>query len=359
MTPRERLLNAFLGRAVDRVPYGISFGWHPWGETLERWKRESGIADLNINHELGFDDDFIRPALHCGPWPEFQWQKISEDDLFIISRDFRGITMRNRRDGTSMPDFIDYPVKSPEDWERLKAQRYDIRTPGRVAEDLREFRKRADGRVVQVGEFPWGVFGTARDMLGAKELLMAMYDYPEMVKDIMNHLTSIWLATYQQVASVVQIDHIHIWEDMSGRNGSLISPAMVEEFMMPCYDRIATFAKDCGAQMVSVDTDGDCGQLVPIMMRHGVNMFLPFEVQAGNDILEYRRKYPSLGILGGLDKRALAQGKPAIDREVQKARQMMRLGRYVPCWDHLIPPDVSWDNYKYAAECIRDACRGG
>jgi uroporphyrinogen decarboxylase len=128
--------------------------------------------------------------------------------------------------------------------------------------------------------------------------------------------------------------------------------------MMPCYDRIANFARECGAQIVSVDTDGDCSQLVPIMMRHGVNMFMPFEVQAGNDILQYRRQYPTLGILGGLDKRALAEGQGAIDREVQRAREVLSLGRYVPCWDHLIPPDVSWENFRYAAEGIRDACRG-
>ena len=63
--------------------------------------------------------------------------------------------------------------------------------------------------------------------------------------------------------------------------GPLISPAMVEEFMMPCYDRIVAFARAHGVRLVSVDTDGDCSELVPLMMKHGINMFFPFEVQAG------------------------------------------------------------------------------
>lgn len=126
---------------------------------------------------------------------------------------------------------------------------------------------------------------------------------------------------------------------------------------MPCYDRISAFARECGAQLVSVDTDGDCSQLVPVMLRHGVNMFLPFEVQAGNDIRQYRHQYPLLGILGGLDKRALAAGRPAIDREVERCREMLSLGRYVPSWDHLIPPDVTWDSFKYAAGRIREVCQ--
>jgi uroporphyrinogen decarboxylase len=95
------------------------------------------------------------------------------------------------------------------------------------------------------------------------------------------------------------------------------------------------------------------------MMRHGINLFLPFEVQAGNDILEYRKKYPGLGILGGLDKRALAIDRAAIDREVKKAAEMLKTGRYVPGWDHLIPPDVPWANFVYAADRIRELCRAG
>jgi uroporphyrinogen decarboxylase len=134
---------------------------------------------------------------------------------------------------------------------------------------------------------------------------------------------------------------------------------MVEAFMMPCYDRIAEFARAHGVRIVSVDTDGDCSELVPVMMRHGINMFFPFEVQAGNDILEYQRKYPALGIMGGLDKRTLAANRKAIDVEVERAAAAIRRGRYVPGFDHLIPPDASWENMQYAAERIRKVCGAG
>jgi uroporphyrinogen decarboxylase len=83
---------------------------------------------------------------------------------------------------------------------------------------------------------------------------------------------------------------------------------------------------------------------------------MPFEVQAGNDLFDYRRRYPTLGIMGGLDKRALARGRTEIDAEVETARRMIALGRYVPGFDHLIPPDVPWENMKYAAERIRHVC---
>jgi uroporphyrinogen decarboxylase len=358
LSPGERLIRCYRGEPIDRVPYGVGIGWQPWGETLARWRRETGKPELAPAAELGFDSGFTRPATLSGMHPEFEEQVIERSAEFVVTRNSRGITLRNRADGGSMPEFLNYPVKTRADWEALKRERLDPHRPGRVTENWDAFRARIrrTGEAVQVGCFPYGVFGTPRDFLGAEELLVSFYTEPAMVRDMMQHMTSVWLAVWEQVAAEVQIDHIHIWEDMSGRQGSLISPAMIRAFMMPCYDRIAAFARVHGVRILSVDTDGDCTELVPVMMEHGVNLFFPFEVQAGCDVLAFRKRHPTLGILGGLDKRALADGPAAIDREVERARRMVDLGRYVPCFDHLIPPDVPWKHFEYAAKCMRKVC---
>ncbi len=89
------------------------------------------------------------------------------------------------------------------------------------------------------------------------------------------------------------------------------------------------------------------------MTSHGVNAFMPFEAQAGNDIGAFRRRYPKLGIMGGLDKSALAKGRGEVMHELDKAERMLALGGYVVGFDHLIPPDVSWDSYRFAVAEIR------
>jgi uroporphyrinogen decarboxylase len=203
---------------------------------------------------------------------------------------------------------------------------------------------------LQVGVFPWGVFGTARDLLGVERLLMSFCDDPEMLLDMMESCVTLWLALYERVAVRVRIDHIHIWEDMSGKQGSMISMRMVEEFMMPQYDRIADFARRHEVPVLSVDSDGRVDELLPVMVRHGVNAFLPFEAQAGNDIEEVRRQFPKLGILGGLDKNALARGKQEIHAELDRAQRMFAASGYVAGFDHSIPPNVSWENYRYFVE---------
>lgn len=358
LTPGERLVRCLTGMPVDRIPFGIGIGWAPWGETLQRWRRETGRPDLDPGRELGFDAGFALPAVVPGLLPPFPQETVREDDEFIVWRDPRGILRRDRRDFASMPEFLEYPVRSPADWARLKAERLDPARPGRVTQDWDAFRARIrkSGEAVQVGSFPYGVFGTPRDFLGDEELLVSFYTEPAMVRDMMEHMTALWLSVWEQVVREVRLDHIHIWEDMSGRQGSLISPAMVREFMMPCYDRIAEFAAREGVRLVSVDTDGDCSELVPVMVEHGINLFFPFEVQAGNDILAYRRRYPQLGIIGGLDKRALAGTRADVDREVRRAAEMLKRGRYVPAFDHLIPPDVPWASFAYAAARVKELC---
>jgi len=356
----ERVVRCLLGEPVDRVPFGVGLGWQPWGETMDRWRREAGNPDLDLARELGFDGSFASPRVNAGFLPAFEPAILEENERFVVHRDDRGIVRRDRRDQGSMPEFLSHPVACADAWERLKAERLRLdRIEARIEEDWDAFRARIrlTGESVQVGWYPYGIFGTPRELMGAEEVLVAFHDCPDVVRDMMAHLTSLWLAVWERVAAEVRIDHIHIWEDMSGRQGSLISPRMIREFMMPCYDRIADFARSAGVRIVSVDTDGDCAQLVPIFLNHGVNTFLPFEVQAGCDILEYRRKYPTLGILGGLDKRALHEGPAAIDREVERAAAMVAQGRYVPCFDHLIPPDVPWEHFRYAAARMREGCR--
>ncbi|MCE5324848.1 MAG: hypothetical protein LLG01_00380 [Planctomycetaceae bacterium] len=357
MTHRERIIKTLLCEKTDRPPFPCWLGFWPWGQTNDRWKKESGIADLDIFKYFGFEPFFHGVPVEYGPFPHFEYKVISETDEFITAIDWRGVTTRNRRDGMSMPDWVAHPVRNWDDWNKYKAEhlqpQIDVRTAS-VAAWAKDAAKL--DLPIQIGNPGWGVFGTARDMMGAEELLIAFYDMPDLVHDIMKTYVDLWLAMYEAAARHIQIDHIHIWEDMSGKQGSLISMKMTQEFMMPHYDRIAAFAKRRGVAIISVDSDGDVHELVPLMMQHGLNAFFPFEVQAGNDICEYRKLYPKLGILGGLDKNALSKGKKEVHVELDRAACMLAAGGYIVGFDHLIPPDAKWENFKYMVEHLRTMC---
>ena len=123
--------------------------------------------------------------------------------------------------------------------------------------------------------------------------------------------------------------------------------------MGPNYRRIKTFADEHNIPVISVDTDGDPSLITPPMMNSGVNLLFPMEVAAGCDVNEWQERFPRLGMMGGIDKRALAAGPKAIDRELERIRPAIERGRYVPALDHLVPDDVSWENYCHYAMALK------
>ncbi len=147
LTQGERYIRCLTGDPIDRAPFGVGLGWYPWGQTLDRWRRESSDPRLDVWQALGYEGDNIAPAMHAGIWPAFEKKVIEQTEEFILWRDERGITKRDRRDGLSMPDFLDYPVKCRRDWEQLKAERLALDAPLRIEQDWAAFRAAQPRRV--------------------------------------------------------------------------------------------------------------------------------------------------------------------------------------------------------------------
>jgi len=373
MNDRERFVASVLGEPVDRPPYWLF--WGPWKTTWKRWAQEvqsgaaseghrflAGAADEHLifyeSFRASFEPDQPPRAIpvNCGPCPRIEEEIIEETDEFVIHIDSWGIKRRDFKHRESMSEFIQFPVKEREDWEQFKAKRLNPDHPDRLEGNWRELCAEwtAKGYPIQLGVYPdAGVFGPYRWLLGDEEGLVAFYTMPDLVHDIMDHLTTLYLAVFEKVVQEVRVDVIHLWEDMCYRNGPLISPRHWEEFLGPNYRRIKKFAQEHSIPVISVDTDGDPDLIAPPMMRAGVNLLFPMEVAAGCDVNVWRDRYPTLGMMGGIDKRVLARDPEAIDQELARIRPAMEKGRYIPALDHLVPDDVSWDNYCYYAEALK------
>ena len=353
MTDRERFIACILGEPVDRPPFWLF--WEPWKSTYLRWIDEG--MPPRADHRNQWDPDQT-PAIvpvNCGPCPTSDFALVEEDDETHVWIDRWGVKRRDFKNQESMSQFLEWPVASREDWERYKVERLDPDHPQRVTGIGALCKPWIDrGRPIQLGYYPdVGIFGSVRWLLGDEECLVAFCTMPGLVHDIMDHMTSLYLTVFEKVVKEVRVDMIHIWEDMCGRQGPLISPQQWEEFMAPRYRRIEAFADRHGIPVLSVDTDGRPDLIVPPMMAAGVNYLFPMEVAAGCDVNAYRQQFPRLAMMGGIDKRTLALGPKAIDRELERIRPAIEKGRYIPDLDHLVPDDVSWDNYCYYAGALK------
>jgi uroporphyrinogen decarboxylase len=143
-----------------------------------------------------------------------------------------------------------------------------------------------------------------------------------------------------------------IWEDISAGSGSMVSPAMMREFMLPYYQRMTSFLKAHGVQVIFVDTDGDCFELIPLFVEAGVTGMYPIEVSCGMDLMKVRRTFPRLQLMGGIPKSEIRLGRKRIDEILKPVGEVLKYGGYIPFGDHLIPPEVDWENFRYYRETL-------
>jgi uroporphyrinogen-III decarboxylase len=375
---RERFLACMNFEPVDRAPLW-EFGY--WAGTLHRWyaeglSRKHGIPDwlapgqgvrgsgaawdntrpraLDVEETLGLDAGMRRIPLNIYFAPTFQTEVLEDHGDWFLWRDEDGIIKRDMKDKATLPAFVRAPVQTRDDWEQLKAERLRPNLDGRVGDDWQQFLAEVADR-----DYPLaiggqqGFYGTPRYLLGEERVLTTFYDDPELIKDINEHMTNLWITIYGKVIEQVKPDLALIWEDMCYKTGPLISPAMFRQFMLPYYQRLTSFFKDSGVKVILVDTDGDLSKLIPLFLEGGVTGIYPWEVNAGMDVVEVRKSYPRLQILGGIDKTKIAEGKQAIDVELERrVPAMLRAGGYIPYVDHLVPPDVSWDNFVYYRQSL-------
>jgi uroporphyrinogen decarboxylase len=349
-------------QSVDRVPY-----WVPvfWTETFERWAREGHPGKREETEEELFDCD--RKA-HIRLWlnfiPPFEERVLREDEEYVTIQSKKGIVEKLRRgipDDSQMHLPLRYPIESREDYLRcrsrltgnLEARLALLKNPGR--------HRDRDYTVSLRGSLDCGFYGPLRDLLGFERLNCLFYEDPALVEMMMDDRAELIIQMTEKVLEQTTIDWFCFWEDMAYRNGPLISPELFRRFMAPRYRRITDFLHRRGIDLIFVDSDGDISLLIPLWLESGVIGMWPFEVQAGMDVVKLRKEYGrDLLMIGGIDKRALARGKKEIEAEIlAKVPLLISDGGYIPRPDHSIPPDVSYDNYRYFMEFLRNILETG
>lgn len=348
MRPNERFLACMHFEAVDHVPL---WEWEPWPSTLRRWQREA-LGQGNPAPQYAECENKVMCGVDLWMLPRYKEQVLAEDELYVTKRTDRGVVQRTPKspDVMTMPEHVEYPVKTRADWEALK-KRFDPADPRRVPSNWPERceRWRRDGPVlVFQGPRSPSLFGFVRELLGPERTLYAFYDEPELVHEIMECFTEFVLGILPGIIDTAPLTGVFFWEDMCYRGGPLISPAMFREFMVPRYRRITNLARSKGIDTIFVDSDGDVSELIPLWIESGVNGVYPMEVAAGMDVAKLRREYGrDLLITGGIDKRALTRGRQAIDDELKAKIPVAEAGGYIPHLDHAIPHDVPYEAFVY------------
>ncbi len=357
MNTRERFVKTLTGKKVDRVPFMKVFGRD--NASKAEWENEypgiGGCIDEVLKFE-GRGRGWAKTAVNVDPSGWHEGDIIEKNSEKVIIRRGEGTVMErfeNRSSGFK-GHTIEWPVKNMQDWQEYKSQYLDPDDPARFPDDWEEKIKEYRVRDYPLQLTHRGVYGFVRERMGDENLAYAFYDQPDLVHDMMESYTDMAIRIWEKQTADVDFDLIECWEDMACKNRALISPKMFREFMTPRYQKIADFARSHGIKVILVDSDGYIEDLAEVMLEAGVTAMYPFEVLAGNDVGRALDRYPGLGCIGGLAKECMYEGRASIDEEIEKARRLIKKGRYIPGPDHFVLNLASFENYRYFMERLRE-----
>ena len=267
MTPRERHLETLLFGTPDKIPF------HPGGpreKTLKRWHSEGlpeGRPWLDVLcEEIGIDISTPerqrpQPEVNFRMIPTFEEKVLEHRDGHYIVRDWMGnvIEISDEYDYTyirSAKDFVTrkwhrFPVENRKDFEEMK-KRYDANEPSRYPEDFDERVKLMKGRDYVVSINFNGPFWQLREWCGFEPLCMLFIDDPEFVREMATFWTDYVSTNMRRVLDAGVVDNIGISEDMAYKEKSMISLAMVREFLLPAWTRWTKEAHDAGVAIDDV-----------------------------------------------------------------------------------------------------------
>lgn len=371
MTALQRFLNVMDYKAVDRVPNheaGV------WSQTLDRWVSEGlDSHDLTWDWFTGTEYFQMDPRefidVNFGMMPWFEPELIEKTEQYEIRRHHNGVVTKALIEGSSggmracMDQYLSFPVTDTASFREIK-KRYRASLGGRYPAMWKEIMlprwiNRQHPLVLGRNCSTLGFYWRAREWMGTENLSYTWYDEPELMHEMMEFIADFTIEVSRPVLQETTVDYVMLNEDMSMKNGPLLSPTHYREFIFPHMKRLVDFYKSNGVRYIIVDSDGNCEALIPLLMDAGVDCIWPLERVAGMDPIRIRKEYGrDLRLSGGVDKMEIAKGKDAIDRHLAALVPLIEEGGFIPTIDHTASPDISLESFTYYMKRKRDLLSG-
>jgi len=214
---------------------------------------------------------------------------LPRNDVFILD------DIRHWRDVIKLPDF------SHVNWEEMARKDLDSRDPDNP----------------KGGELPGGFFQSVMSFMGFTEGLIACYEEPDEVKELVNFLCDFYLSMADDFMKYYQPEYIWFPDDIATERSPFLSVEMFHDIFEPVWRRSMKFFKDRG--MLAIHHN--CGRFEDYLddvVDMGFNGWDP--AQTSNDLVAIKKKFGNkLMILGGFETRRFLPHLTVTEEEVRGA----------------------------------------
>jgi hypothetical protein len=316
---RDRFRQTLLYGAPDRVIY---FENEIHRNVIARWRQQGLASARQLRKTFPVDAyEEIEPQLN--PLPPIQLWSTEQSILSTLHKRLN----------------INNPLHLPVNWFKLK--KLDAQAQQILILVVHQ------GFFLSMGVGDWQSF----DLLieGLRENRPLIRRWMEIYGDFAAQLAD-------KILTRVKVDAALFNEPIGGLSGSLISPAMYRELVLPGYQPVLDVLARNRIPLIIFRTYANARVLLPEVLKAGMNCLWAYECNNQQmSYLELRREFGrDLSLIGGIDLDALRQSKEAISREIEeKVPVLLAAGGYLPAADGRIREDVSFANYVFYRELLK------
>lgn len=148
-----------------------------------------------------------------------------------------------------------------------------------------------------------GQFERLVALMGFENALMAMYEEPEAVNELLEAITDYKIEIVKKVAMYFKADTFTNFDDVAAQNHTFMSPSLYKELISPHHKRLNAAIREAGMIPV-LHCCGNASRLVECFIDEGAAAWNP--VQPQNDIVSLCKQYgDKIVFSGGYDTNGL------------------------------------------------------
>lgn len=204
-----------------------------------------------------------------------------------------------------------------------------------------------------------GLFEMCHNLMSMEDALMAFYEEPECMHQLIDYLTEYELGYAKAMINHIHPDALFHHDDWGSQKNSFISPEMFKEFFLPAYKKIYGYYKAHGVELIVHHSDSYAANLVPYMIEMGVDIWQG--VMTSNNTPELIKNYGGkISFMGDIDSGVVdfpGWTSELIEREVERACKNCGKLYFIPCLTQGLNLSSFPGVYECASELIDKASK--